>query len=118
MTKDQKIEMFSLRLEGKTFEEIATRFGCIRQYVHQVISGKDKKVAIKVDQIIFPGIRNWMVENHTRIAALARVAGLSPSCLYTSLTAKSNGGMNMETCRRLLSVTGLTFEEAFGTCDP
>ena len=51
MTKEQKVEAYSMYLDGCTYQEIGDKFGISRQLVHQLIiepltnnKGKPKKV--------------------------------------------------------------------------
>ncbi len=39
MTREEKIEAFTMRLDGETYQEIADKFGVTRQYIHQILGG-------------------------------------------------------------------------------
>ena len=39
MTKEQKIEAYSMRLDGATLREIADKFGVSFQYIHKLFPG-------------------------------------------------------------------------------
>lgn len=38
MTKEQKVEAYSMYLDGCTYQEIGDKFGISRQRVHQLLS--------------------------------------------------------------------------------
>lgn len=61
---------------------------------------------------IYPGLKLWMWDNDWNACRLAQEAGVPESTLSQNL--KGNTDMKMYTIRRILAVTGLTFEQAFG----
>lgn len=119
MTKEQKVEMFSLRLDGNSLQDIGNRFGCSREYVRQIVGNHavETKRIIKAEKIKYPGIRNWAAENSKSIPMLAKMSGIKQSTLYRGLTHGTEVGMHMDTIKGILRATGLTFEEAFGICE-
>jgi hypothetical protein len=119
VTKEQKIEMFALRLEGKTLQEIGDKFGCTREYVRQVVgpSVADDKRTLSLENIKYPALRKWLSERNMPVMALAGLAGVSANALYHGLTHRSKGNIGMATIRGILKATGLNFEEAFGGCE-
>lgn len=61
---------------------------------------------------IYPGLKLWMWDNDWNTCKLAREVGVNENTLYQNLSG--NTDMKMCTIRRILAVTGLTFEQAFG----
>lgn len=61
---------------------------------------------------IFPGLKAWMQRNDWNVSRLADEADLFPNTLSNNLSG--NTEMKMYTIRRILEITGLTFEQAFG----
>lgn len=61
---------------------------------------------------IFPGLKAWMQRNDWNVSRLADEADLFPNTLSNNLSG--NTDMKMYTIRRILEITGLTFEQAFG----
>ena len=47
MTKEQKLKMYEMRLDGYTLQEIADEFGVSRQYVDQVIPSNGRSRNMK-----------------------------------------------------------------------
>ena len=61
---------------------------------------------------IFPGLKAWMQRNDWNVSRLADEADIFPNTLSNNLSG--NTEMKMYTIRRILEITGLTFEQAFG----
>lgn len=61
---------------------------------------------------IYPGLKLWMWDNDWNTCRLAQEAGVNENTLYQNISG--NTDMKMCTIRRILAVTGLTFEQAFG----
>ena len=61
---------------------------------------------------IYPGIKLWMRENDMNLRTLAAKIGVNKATL--GLNFRGLTEMSMFTIRRILEITGLTFEQAFG----
>ena len=61
---------------------------------------------------IFPGLKAWMQRNDWNVSRLADEADLFSNTLSNNLSGRTE--MKMYTIRRILEITGLTFEQAFG----
>ena len=61
---------------------------------------------------IFPGLKAWMQRNDWNVSRLADEADIFPNTLSNNLSGRTE--MKMYTIRRILEITGLTFEQAFG----
>ena len=61
---------------------------------------------------IYPGLKLWMQRNNWNACRLAQEADLFSNTLSNNLSG--NTEMKMYTIRRILEITGLTFEQAFG----
>lgn len=71
MTREEKIEAFTMRLDGETYQEIADKFGVTRQYIHQMLGGdRRSKVALNDRGFIYPNLMKWMIENGVPIYEL------------------------------------------------
>ena len=57
-------------------------------------------------------IAAWMQRNDWNVSRLADEADLFPNTLSNNLSGRTE--MKMYTIRRILEITGLTFEQAFG----
>ena len=113
MTREEKIEAYSMLLDGFTYQEIADRFQVSKQRIGQIFNMRESRYS----KIIYPGIRSWMIENNVTVQELNRR-------MRPEKRTKGNNGLfeklrgereiTPEEIERLLRVTGLTFEEAFG----
>ena len=69
MNREDKIEVFKMRLDGFTYQEIAEKFGVSKQYINQmlqnVISERRNKA---VNKIVYPNIANWLKDNDCSIS--------------------------------------------------
>ena len=65
---------------------------------------------------IFPGLKAWMQRNDWNVSRLADEADLFSNTLSNNLSGRTE--MKMYTIRRILEITGLTFEQAFGEVIP
>lgn len=116
ITIDQKVEMYRMRLEGKSYQAIADRFGVSRQYVYQLIGQQCKSEPYRNVNVPYTGLKKWMNESRYSIAELARESGCTDNHRYVTITSYLQGSprMDIDSIRKILRFTGLTFEEAFG----
>lgn len=112
ISRQQKIEMFAMRLDGYTLQKIAKKFGVTRMCVRQILY-PDPNIPYQesVERIIYPGLRDYMLSNGYSIKRLAIRAGLDYSALLKSLLGKSN--MRQKTADKITEATGLTLEQLF-----
>ena len=77
MNRGDKIEVFKMRLDGFTYQEIAEKFGVSKQYINQmlqnVISERRNKA---VNKIVYPNIANWLKNNECSISEFAIRVGM------------------------------------------
>lgn len=118
ITIDQKVEMYRMRLEGKSYQAIADRFGVSRQYVYQLFGQKYKSEPYRNVNVQYTGLRKWMNESNYSVAKLARESGCTDHS-YGTITSYLQGSprMDIDSIRKILRFTGLTFEEAFGEAE-
>ena len=117
LTKEDKIRMFAMRLDGASYSDIAREYDISREYVRQIFEGILDTVSTRSlrynKSCIYPGIKNWLDQNDTSAFQLAQAMGMNyPTNLYDILTGKHMPRKEM--IDRLLIATGLTYEQAFG----
>ena len=104
------MECVEMRLRGKTLQEIADHYGCSRQNVHQVLG------TIVTDpnktSCIYAGLTEWMRVNGCTKKDMAIRIGMPVATLGYNL--RGINSMKIDTVFKILKLTGLTFEEAFG----
>lgn len=112
MTKEQKIEAYAMLLDGATYREVAKRFGVPPQTIHSVLPGCSSR-SICNKKLLYPSIGRFLAENKMSITDFSKKIGVPYSTARKNL--RSGGNFGKETIDKILSVTGLTYEEAFST---
>ena len=115
MTIDQKVEAYRMRLEGATLQSIADTFEVSLEWVRQIvppIEGKTWSLDGMRSRCVYPGIGQWLYENRCTYAKLAELIGAPQA----SVSRWMNGvhKPNKPTIDKILKVTGMTYEQAFG----
>ena len=87
LTIDQKVEMYRMRLEGKSYQAIADRFGVSRQYVYKLFVQKYKSEPYRNVNVPYTGLRKWMNESNYSVAKLARESGCTDNHSYVTITS-------------------------------
>lgn len=104
-----------MRIDGYTYEEIGAKLDVSRQYIHQwmhaLLCGSEEPLK----KVIYPAIKEWLRLNQTSIHQLSKQSGLSATYLYRILYGKCLPGG--KAIKSILSITGLTYEEAFRVDD-
>ena len=117
MTREQKIEAFTMRLDGASYQKIADRFDVSKQCIHQLLFGvvSSKSVDSRINRYKFPNIIKWMDNNSVTLKEFGDkvIPGKGKDAIYRKLSGKSS--FTMKEVQTVLDVTGMTFEEAFET---
>lgn len=113
MTNEQRVEMFRMRLEGASLQEIADAYGVTREYVRQLVPPVANQARRRSDysSCIYPVIAKWLFENRVSYFAFSLLCGTAQMRMYNALTGRVSP--TKDTIDRILDATGLTYEEAF-----
>lgn len=106
MTVEQKVEMYRLKLMGHTFEEIGNMFGITKQCVQQTLG-----IPAKKSQWKYTGLSDYINEHGLSLRAFAINNGFVYGTVLSYMTGKRNPDIVF--IKRILEITGMTFEEAF-----
>lgn len=103
---------------GLTYREIGEVAGLTKQRVFQIIGNQDRSKFRRItkEQCVFDGLRKYLNENRISIVGLTRKMYGDMNGAYNTLkyTLKSKGSLlTMPKINRILSATGLTYEQAF-----
>jgi YesN/AraC family two-component response regulator len=114
---EKQEKMIELRKQGMTYQEIANVLGCSKSYVGQLI-GKNEECKFRPlteKDCIYVGIRNWMNTNKiSKMHFIRLIYGyVHPETYHRYMHIFNGGGCYKSTVDKILSVTGLTYEEAF-----
>lgn len=115
MTKDQKLDMFSMRLDGYTLQQIGDKYKITREMVRQILDyGKQDAKPLKLKQYcIYDNLTKFISENRITNTKLSEYLGISIITLRHKL--RDDKHFNIKEIKKILDITGMTFEEAFFT---
>ena len=110
MTRQERLEAFTRRIDGATWEEIGAALGyaptTVWKDLHNCITAMPRRPNIR-----YPGLRRYVEEEcGGSVRQLARRCGVKEAVLYYSL---SDGVPNRDTVQAILSATGRPYEELF-----
>lgn len=112
--KERAVEMFKMRLDGATYQEIADKYGVTKQYVHALLNTSPQSKAKNLDYVVYKGLREWMQENHISILALHKI--INPASSASGRTKDKLIGKTSFKLRdiiRIVQESNLTFEQLF-----
>ena len=117
-----KEEKMALRDKGMTYQQIADHLGISYQAVAQTLTKYSPSHfrIVKPSGCAYTNIRNWMNANKVGMSEFVRRCGLGNSYSNKNRMTgylKGKSDPPKRTIDKILSVTGLTYEEAFGTMD-
>lgn len=121
MTREQKIEMFAMRVDGCTLQEIGDRFGITRERVRQVFNAvacREANIQRGTENFTYPNLSKWMRTNDVSMSELwVRMGNKQANSGTTKISKLLKGdaslGLRMSQIKKILQITGMTFEEAF-----
>lgn len=116
LSTSDKIEAFSMRLNGSSLQEIADKFGVSRQCIFQIVpTGTSYRLSNNYESCIYPNIRRFLIENRYSYHRFADLCAVSLTCMHNALIGRVSP--HKSTIDKILEVTGMTYEEAFLLCD-
>ena len=112
-------EVIRMRNEGATYEEIGEHFGVSRQRIHAAL-GPFKKNAQLSTKIKYKGLKRWFNETDTSFSQFARLVGTRSTTAsirkmqnWLSEGGERESSFTIGQIKKMLEVTGMTFEELF-----
>ena len=113
MSKEKIMEMFALRLEGLSLEEIAKRFGVSREWVRQCLYGYCKGRRGRPFKCVYIGLKHWIIRSEISMPHLFEKTSAFKNISVLRRCLAGEQRLTMEQIKDLMDVTGMTFEEAF-----
>ena len=107
MTREEKIKVFEMRLDGYTLQRIANDMGVTRQRIYQILYERPRRGF----KSIYPLLNGWMNDNKETYVSLAPKLEMSKYTLSQKLQGEKE--LRKSEIDKLLSITGMTYEEAF-----
>lgn len=119
-SKERLMDMVKMRLDGYTLNEIAEKHNVSKQCIQQhlsILTGNQKPRPKGVDErIIYPNLAKWIAEERIARYELSHMLGLSMNNTVTTTINKRLYGevdFSMKEIKKLLEITGQTFEYLF-----
>lgn len=112
-SKAELMEMFQLRVEGYSLQEIGDKFGITGERVRQILSKPVRVARASTIKCVYPAISDYLKCNRISAYQFASRTGITYATLCNTLTGRTNP--NKCVINKILSETGLTYEEAFRT---
>ena len=109
MTKEEKIDMFAMRANGCTLQQVAGKYGITRERVRQILLAYTAPRKEKV--YAYPNISHWMEANGVTLSQLADNCKLSYNTVRGYL--KGIREPNFIFVQYILKETGMPFDVAF-----
>lgn len=114
MTRQDRLSAFQMRLNGKSWGQIADALGYEYTSVYLDMNRVLQRGVRRLMPVIYPRLREYIIQNcEGSTARFARRCGVSPNTMYCALSGAKP--VSAKTARTILRETGLTFEQAFAT---
>lgn len=111
MTREQKIDAFTMRIDGYTFQEIADKYSVTKQNIQQMLYSICTKSGIIRKRYIYPNILEWMEQNGATQSKFAEALGVAQNTISGYMTGRLDPSMKF--IKLICKETGMTFEKAF-----
>lgn len=124
LSEEQRMDCVRMRREGAALKDIAHEYGVSMPSVSKIINRYAPELVRRKtfgsisaynlqEKCVYPGLAKWMIQNRTTPNELGRMARVGDGMtIYNMLFGKSN--LRKGSIDKILQVTGLTYEEAFG----
>jgi len=111
MTRAERMKAFEMRLDGKSWKEIAAQLGYTPNGVRMDMISAIRYTPRQVN-CIYPALRAYIVaECGGSVEGFSRHCNIPESTMGNILVGRHQP--NMDSTRLILKATGLTFDEAF-----
>ena len=113
MTREQKIEAFTMRIDGYAYQEIANKMGISQQAVRDCLLrsiSRDSRNTRLFAHCVYPNILKYMCNHKMSLSGLANAAELNPNIVSRVLEGRNFTKTSID---KILKATGMTYEEAF-----
>ena len=119
MDKERAMDMFKMRLEGATYQEIADKYGITKQRVEGILKMREpskKHSNNKYEKCIYKGLREWLQQNNYKLNDLQNLISKNKqkqagNSLRMKLCGKRE--FRLSEINKIINLTGMTFEELF-----
>lgn len=108
--KESLIDMFSMRISGKSYAEIGSKYGTTRQNIEQLLKGAicEKSTSKKDRYPKRKAVAAYLDEHKLTVATLSEMCSVE----RTSLAQFMTGAISpTKTINKIIKATGLTYEQ-------
>jgi uncharacterized protein YjcR len=116
MTREQKVEAFTMKLDGASYQKIADKFGVSKQCIQQILIGGSRRNELKKwkREFIYPNLYTYMIDHEIRtLKDFKDHLGLKIIPAYLGKRLKGMAEFKIDEIQKIIEITGMTFEEAF-----
>ena len=117
-------QVYQMRLEGATFQEIGNKFGVSRQCVNEIFNKQYRKLkgmrgyGFRVDSIVYKGIYEHFRDNPFETISsftekIFGYVGNKPQTIRDLITGARKTFITIPRIQKMCEITGKTFEELF-----
>ena len=111
MTKEEKIDAFTMRLNGYTLQEIGDKYGLTRERIRQMFAAVTTESGISRKNYIYPNISDWMIDNNVSQYDLCKKLGCTQTTISSYLTGRKHPSFAF--INLMLELTKMPYEVVF-----
>ena len=111
MTKEEKIDAFTMRLDGYTLQEIGDKYGLTRERIRKMFALITTESGISRKNYIYPNISDWMIGNNVSQGDLCKKLGCAQTTISSYLIGKREPTFSF--INLILELTKMPYEVAF-----
>ena len=111
MTREEKIDAFTMRLDGYTLQEIGDKYGLTRERIRKMFASITTESGISRKNYIYPNISDWMIDNNVSQYDLCKKLGCQQATISYYLTGKREPTFSF--INLILELTKMPYEVAF-----
>lgn len=117
MTNDQKLEMFKMRLDHYSIQDISNKFGISKQRVHELLSCRGERAGREsnLSRCPFPVIRRYLTEERISYAKMAKKTGIIYATFIHAIQGEHDALLG--NAIKISKVIGLPVEQVFSRAD-
>ena len=111
MTREEKIDAFTMRLDGYTLQEIGDKYGVSRERIRKMLAQVTTESGISRKNYIYPNISDWMIDNNVKQSDLSKKLGCAQNTISSYLTGKREPTFSF--INLMLELTKMPYEVVF-----
>ncbi len=110
-TYEEKLDVCRMRIEGDSLEKIGQKYGVTRECIRLMLHGLASFPKVTWDGIVFPYIKNWLIDKNMSVRQFGLALHIAPSNL--DLKLKGRVSFVAKEIVKIHDFTGIPFEKIF-----